>query len=83
MLTFIQGCICMGFLIASLFFFRFWKTSKDTLLFLFGTAFALLAVERVVLVLIPAGAETHPYAYALRLAAFALIIAGIVNKNRR
>jgi hypothetical protein len=80
---FIQGCICMGFLVASLFFFRFWKSSRDSLLLLFGLAFLLLSIERVVLALGSPGSEVHPGAFTIRLAAFALIIAGIIQKNRR
>ena len=67
----------------ALFFFRFWRRTNDRLFLLFAAAFVLLMIERVVLVTIDASHEFAPYVYVCRLLAFALIIAGIVDKNRK
>ena len=67
----------------TLFFLRFWRRTNDRLFLLFGAAFALLMVERIVLVSIDTSHEFAPYVYLCRLLAFALIIAGIADKNRK
>jgi hypothetical protein len=80
---FLFGAIFFGFALASLFFLRFWKKSHDPLFLLFALAFALLASERIVLAFVPARDEFKPYVYLIRLSAYALILAAIMNKNRR
>ena len=42
-----------------------------------------LALERIVLAAVPAQNEYAPLVYLVRLGAFGLIIAGIVDKNRK
>jgi Family of unknown function (DUF5985) len=65
-----------------LFFLRFWRESRDPLFACFGVAFWLLAASWFVLASVDLRDETQPYVYGLRLVAFALLIAGIVVKNR-
>jgi hypothetical protein len=76
--TFISGVLSAMFLVAALFFLRFWRDTADRLFVFFSGAFALLAVQRVLL-LIYRDIES---VYVLRLLAFVLIIAAIVDKNR-
>jgi Family of unknown function (DUF5985) len=76
---FLSGFLTMGYAIASLFFLRFFRQSRDALFGWFAAAFGLLAAQRVVLTL---SAETSEAIYLLRLAAFAMIIIAIVGKNR-
>jgi hypothetical protein len=78
---FVSGMIAMGFLIAGLFFFRFWRRTGDRLFIAFGLAFCLLALNHVVLVVGAIPREEQSWVYLLRLAAFALIIVAIVAKN--
>lgn len=77
----IAGALVMGYLVSSLFFFRFWKNSRDRLFLLFGLAFLLLAVQRVVLLFTQADYPVMPY--VLRLAAFVTILYAIYDKNRK
>ncbi len=49
---------------------------------LFGAAFWILAINNIALGLTAAAAETRVSAYVVRLLAFLLIIAAIVQKNR-
>jgi hypothetical protein len=79
----IWGALTMACWVAGLFFFRFWKPSRDRLFLFFSAAFWLLGVHWLALVIINPPVETRPYFYVLRLLAFLLIIAGIVDKNRR
>ncbi|CAN5625782.1 hypothetical protein BH20VER1_BH20VER1_26910 [soil metagenome] len=80
---FLFGAISMVCLTIALFFFRFWKQTGDRFFLGFGAAFLLLMVERIILVTIGATHELAPFVYLVRLLAFALIIAAIVDKNRK
>ena len=80
--VFLQGLSAMGAFASSLFFFRFWRDSHDSLFVFFGAAFLLLGLSWTLLALIAPADDTRPYVYGLRLVAFALIIAGTVLKNR-
>jgi hypothetical protein len=83
MLTFVSGAITMGFLLAALFFVRFWRRTGDGLFAIFAAAFLLLAANQALATLIDFGREELSWVYLLRLAAFCLIITGIVAKNIR
>lgn len=72
----------IGSFVAALFFYRFWRRTLDRLFVWFSVAFLILGIERLVLVLIHANETAAPVIYIMRLTAFALIIAGIVDKNR-
>ncbi len=78
----LQGATAMGSVVIGLFFFRFYGSRRDVLFFLFGAAFWLLAINNIALGLTDATAETRVSAYVVRLLAFLLIIAAIVQKNR-
>ena len=80
--TFLSGAIFSALLFVALSFLRFWQRTRDELFLYFAAAFATLAVERIILVSTPPEAEFAPYIYLVRLAAYGLIIAGIVQKNR-
>lgn len=49
MFTFIAGAITMAYAIAGLFFFKFWRETRDRLFAMFAVAFWILAVNYVVL----------------------------------
>ena len=68
--------------INGVFFWRFWRQSRDQLFVMFAIAFWLLALSWAVLALFNPSGESRPFVYALRLLAFLLIIAGVVQKNR-
>lgn len=80
---FLLGALAMASLIAGLFFLRFWTVSRDRLFVFFSLGFFVLGLTWTLLGLFHPGEETRHYYYVLRLVAFALIIAGIVEKNRR
>ena len=79
--TFLSGLITMGFVIAALFFFRFWRRTHDALFITFGFAFLLLALNQALIGLSDVTGEERSLLYIPRLAAFALLIAAIVGKN--
>jgi hypothetical protein len=80
--VFLQGVSSMGAYICTLFFFRFWRDSRDTLFGFFGAAFFVLGLSWTLLALTAPAEDTRPYIYGLRLVAFTLIIMGTVLKNR-
>ena len=80
---FLSGAVCMACFAIALFFIRFWRRTRDRLFLMFSAAFLLLMTERVILVAIGASHEFAPYVYVVRLLAFGLIIAAVVDKNRR
>ena len=82
MRSLINGAIAMGSFVIGLFFLRFYRQRRDVLFALFGAAFWLMAVNHAALGLSAATAETQVLLYVLRLLAFVLIIAAIVQKNR-
>lgn len=84
MYWFLSGATMLGCAVASLFFFKFWKKTRDRLFMFFGVAFAILSVERIVLLLMSErSGESNAAIYLMRLSAFALIIISIVDKNRQ
>jgi hypothetical protein len=79
--SFLSGLITMGFIIAALFFFRFWKRTGDTLFATFGVAFLLFALNQALIGLSDLNGEGQSLLYLPRLLAFVLLIAAIVSKN--
>ena len=81
--TLVSGAMVMGYLVAGLFFLRFWRDTRDRLFAIFAGAFWLLAVQRAVLtVAVHQGEEGSVGIYGLRLVAFLLILYAIIDKNR-
>jgi uncharacterized membrane protein HdeD (DUF308 family) len=83
LITFLSGIVTALFLIASLFFLRFWRKMRDGLFLAFALAFLLLGVGQALLTLAVVPDEERSWLYLVRLAAFALILAAIIRKNRR
>ena len=68
--------------IVMLFFFRSWQRSHDRFYLFFTIAFLIFGAHWAILGSGQAG-EHAVWPYATRLAAFVLILIGIVDKNRR
>lgn len=80
---FLSGAVMMGAWTGGIFFFRFWKKTRDRLFLVFGLAFWIMALERLVLVLFGHWErEQLSMVYLIRLSAFVLILWGIIDKNR-
>jgi uncharacterized membrane protein len=76
----ISGILVAGYLVAALFFLRFRRETGDRLFLVFSIAFAILAVQRLALALTT---RSETLIYGLRLLAFVLILAAIIDKNRK
>lgn len=81
MYAFVGGMITMGFIIAGLFFLRFWYRTGDGLFLVFAFAFWLLALHKALVSLVAGATESNPWAFVPTLAAFALLIFAILAKN--
>ena len=80
---FLWGALAMACWVAGLFFVRFWRSTRDRFFAFLGIAFWVFALSWTGLVAFEATDETRHYYFLVRLAAFVLIIVGIVDKNRR
>lgn len=78
-----RGAVAMGFAVAALFFLRYWHVSRDRIFAFFAAAFAVLTINRVLLALFIEHREHTTLLYSVRLIAFVLILAAIVDKNLR
>ncbi len=83
LVQFLFGAVTFGFIIAGLFFLRFWKRTGDNLFFAFAVAFWLLGLGQALLALTDIPVEERSWLYLLRLAAFGIILVSIWMKNRR
>ena len=81
MITFLSGAVTMGFLVACLFFVRFWRKTSDRFFLSFAVAFFLLALNHAVAQWVGAADERVGYTYLLRVIAFVLILVAIADKN--
>ena len=77
------GALAMSSAVAGLFFLRFWAATRDRLHLFFALSFFTLVADWLWLAFVEPGSANHHYVFLLRLAAFVLMIVGIVDKNRR
>jgi len=80
---FVWGALAMSTTTAALFFLRFFVTTRDRLFLIFAIAFGVLTLNWVGLAMINPASDIRSYLYAIRLLAFMLFVAGILDKNRQ
>jgi hypothetical protein len=76
------GAIAAGWLVAGLYFFRFWRRTRDRFFLWFALSFWLESANRVALGLHANLQEDSPALYGLRVVAYGLILLAIWQKNR-
>ena len=82
LISFISGAIFLGLWAIGVFFYRFWRKTRDGLFAAFAAAFWVLAIERLVLFLTSPEHELRPLVYLIRLSGFLLIAGAIAWKNQ-
>lgn len=82
MTLFMWGACAMASAVIAVFFWTFYRNTADRLLAMFSLAFGSLSLHWVGLAIAQPAEDTRHYFYVLRLLAFLLIIAAIVDKNR-
>jgi Ca2+/Na+ antiporter len=80
---FLWGALAMTSVIASIFFMRYFRLTRDRLFVYFSIAFLAMALNWIGLAIADPSIETRHQVYVLRLLAFVLILIGIIDKNRR
>jgi uncharacterized membrane protein HdeD (DUF308 family) len=81
--TFLLGVIATCSLIAGIFFFRYWRDTRDSLFLAFALAFTIEAVNRTAMLLVASPNEGRLSIYLVRFIAFFIIVTGVVMKNRQ
>ena len=76
------GAMSFGWLLAGLFFFRFWRQTRDRFFLWFALSFWLESVNRLLVGLVVGMDEDSPVLYGLRVVAYGLILLAIWQKNR-
>jgi hypothetical protein len=79
---FLWGASAVASWSAGLFFLRFWRDTHDRFFALFCAAFWALSLNWLGLAVTDPPDEARTMLYLVRLVAFLLIIAAIVDKNR-
>lgn len=79
----LTGAIITVSLTISLFFLRFWQSTRDKFFLYFAISFALEAVNRIVLSSSTTQHEATPLYYLIRLVSYGLILFAILEKNKR
>jgi hypothetical protein len=88
--VFLSGMTTAMFLVAAVFFLKFWRASRNRFFLYFAAACGLFALERVAslaaYILIDPEAytsmEARGFIYLLRLAGFIVILLAIIDRNR-
>jgi hypothetical protein len=71
----------MGSLTASVFFFKFYTRTRDSLFLAFAVAFGIEALNRAATLGLGRSHEDSPWTYVIRLCSFLIIRAAIIKKN--
>ncbi len=78
----LMGAIAVASFAVGLFFFRFWRHTRDAFFLFFALSFWIEAVNRVALGLWVGADEDGVLFYSIRLVSYGLILAAIWHKNR-
>jgi hypothetical protein len=78
----LTGIILAASIVASLFFVKFWRITRDSLFLSFAISFAIEGITRLMALFIVLPTESTPALYLPRLLAYLIIVAAIVRKNR-
>ena len=79
---FFAGLATAGYLVVAAFFLKFWRRIGEGLFLAFAAAFALLAANAALPVLLGVASEARSGFFLMRLAAFLLIMAALLRKMR-
>ena len=80
---FLHGAIALACLLIGVKFLKFWRTSEDRFFLWFVAAFWVFSAGWVIRAFADTTTEDVHYVYLPRLLAFLLIIAAIIDKNRK
>lgn len=76
------GAVAMASGIVGLFFFRFWRSTRDRFFLYFAASFWIEGLNRVLMGTSDELQVDLPVFYLIRLLAYGLIVLAILDKNR-
>jgi len=79
----LTGYILAASLVASLYFLKFWRVTRDRLFLAFAVAFAIEGLSRLLSLFLVKPTEGSPIIYSTRLVAYVAIVIAIIAKNRK
>ena len=79
----LMGAVAMASAVATLFFVKFWRHTRDSFFLLFAAAFGIDAIGRLWLGIVQISNEAEPVVYLSRLVTFGLIVIAIVPKKNQ
>jgi hypothetical protein len=82
MITFLAGALTASYLVAALFFLKFWRKTRDRLFSHFALAFVFFALNQIGTAVLEVNTERGSLIYLLRIAGYILILVAIIEKNR-
>jgi hypothetical protein len=83
LLQFLRGFLFATSLVSAILFARFYRRTGDRFFGIFALAFLALALNWVGVAFVEPHNEARTWVFGIRLTAFLLIIAAIVDKNRK
>lgn len=82
-LQFLYGALTVTCLVVGFFFLHYWHLQRDRFFLWFTVAFWAIGASWGGHLVLASPEESGPAVYVFRLVGFLLLIAGIVDKNRR
>lgn len=80
---FLYGILTMAGCVAALIFLRFHRMTRDRLFVFFALAFVGMSLNWFAMAMTDPASDDRYHVFLLRLAAYAFILVGIADKNRR
>jgi hypothetical protein len=81
LIDFLSGAAALAYLVAGVYFLRFWRKTRDGLFLSFAFAFWLLSLNQTIVSILGVADERTGYVYVLRVLGFVFILYAIVRKN--
>lgn len=78
---FLLGVLATMFIIAAVYFLKFWNETRDSFFLAFAASFLVEGISRVFVLFQPKPNESSPWIYIIRLLASLFILAAILKKN--
>ena len=83
MVEMLIGAVSLAAMLVGLFFLRFWHATRDRFFLMFAIAFWIEGAHRLFVYQWAGTDEASPLHYLVRLVAYGLILAAIIDKNRK
>jgi len=80
---FLLGIIATASIVASAYFLKFWRQTRDPLFLSFACAFLIEGINRTCFLFVESPESGSVILYSVRLASYLVILGGIAYKNRK